>query len=180
MGYPVITRLGINQFWYKHWYSDINYGERTKLSNLMPKILKLYLRYGLTTSSDVFFNKFFFNKKVKNINTGIYNKNLKFFRKFFYSNKLLNIEHSYLLRIKTGEYFPLRVWLISYENWLVLCFSCYKPVKTSRKTNLKIKKELNSISLYIANGRVKPLIKRFKLTYTYILSYLAKNYNYSF
>ena len=82
----------------------------------MPKILKLYLRYGLTTTSDVFFNKFFFNKKVKNINTGIYNKNLKFFRKFFYSNKLLNIEHSYLLRIKTGEYFPLRVWLISYEN----------------------------------------------------------------
>ena len=25
MGYPVITRLGINQMWYKYWYSDKAY-----------------------------------------------------------------------------------------------------------------------------------------------------------
>ena len=25
MGYPVITRLGINQFWYKNWYTDSDF-----------------------------------------------------------------------------------------------------------------------------------------------------------
>ena len=69
----------------------------------------MYLHYGLTFSNPVFFNEFFFNDKYKKIRIDINFKNLKYFRRFYFSNYNLGIEHSYFLRYRTGEYFPLRL-----------------------------------------------------------------------
>ena len=180
MGYPVITRLGINQFWYKHWYSDIFYGDNLKLNSLLPKLLKLYINYGLTTSNNFFFNKFFFNEKKNKSKPKTFSENLKFYRKFFYSNKMLNIEHSYFLRIKTSEYFPFRVWLISYCGWLVLCFSCYKPLKNPPVKKTITKKEVNSANTDFSYSSHKHVFNRYKLVYTHALLKLLKSYSYCF
>jgi hypothetical protein len=58
MGYPVVTRIGINQFWYHHWYSDVNYSSNLKQDNLFDKLVYMYLRYGLTLQNNPFFHEY--------------------------------------------------------------------------------------------------------------------------
>ena len=60
-------------------------------------------------SSSIFFHELFYNNKLKNLRTSTEVNNLKYFRRFYFSNDSLGIEHSYFLRYKTGEYFPLRL-----------------------------------------------------------------------
>jgi hypothetical protein len=104
MGYPVVTRIGINQFWYHHWYSDVNYSSNLKQDNLFDKLVYMYLRYGLTLQNNPFFHEYWYRKTNKPLRTKLLNsKNNKFFRRFFYENTTLSIEHSFFLRNETGE-----------------------------------------------------------------------------
>ena len=46
---PVITRLGINQWWYHHWNSDkvSNFNRKLSLIRLFLKLFTIYFNYGL-------------------------------------------------------------------------------------------------------------------------------------
>jgi hypothetical protein len=180
MGYPVLTRLGLNQFWYKNWYSDANFKSNLKHDKIFLELLKFYLNYGLTFTNNVFFNEYFFNKKLKNLRLSNLITNNKFFRKFFFSNDVLGIEHSYFLRYKTSEYFPFRIWIIKYSNWIIINFCCYKPVKGSSKSKSKIKKEYSSINPTLFYRNSNPKFTRYKLLFVFFRKYFYKNYNYCF
>ena len=178
MGYPVITRLGLNQFWYRHWYSDTNFKENLKQDNSFVSLIKFYLNYGLTFSNNVFFHEYFFNKNLKWIRLSNINLNNKFFRKFYFSNSLLGIEHSYFLRYKTGEYFPLRIWLIKYSNWIIINFTCFKPVKTKTKTKKLINKEFSSVNPAFSINSSKTSFIRYKILFIFFKKKLLSNYNF--
>lgn len=180
MGYPVLTRIGLNQFWYKNWYSDVNFKSNFKQDKIFTKLLKFYLNYGLMFTNNIFFNEYFFNKNLKSVRLGNLISNKKFFRRFFFSNDILNIEHSYFMRYKTGEYFPFRVWIIKYSNWIVLNFSCYKPVKGKNKNKIGLKKELSSINPALATNNIRPKLIRYSLLFIFFKKYFYRNYNYCF
>ena len=115
MGHPVITRLGINQFWYKHWYSDSSKQMNIKQDDAFSLLLNLYLNYGLTFKTNPFIHEYWYKKFSKKIRINEQEKkNTKFFRRFFYTNDNLSIEHSYLVRHRTAEYFPMRHWVMKY------------------------------------------------------------------
>lgn len=139
MGNPVITRLGINQFWYKHWYADKSYHKTLKEDTLITHYLSFYLNYGAIFTSNLFLHDYWYRKlthyflKEKSKKT-----NLQAFQRYYYTNDRLGIEHSYLLRDRTGEYFPMRLWVMRYGGWLFLSVSWFKPLKT--KSFLKIQK----------------------------------------
>lgn len=121
--------------------------------DILKKILKFFLNYGLSFQKNIFHNFFWY----KNIKT----TNIKFFRKYYYSNDLLNIEHSFSLRLGSGEYFPLKLWILKYNNWLVLSYLWFKPVKYKNfnKTLLSknfMRNSLNDLCLY-KNLRIKYL-----------------------
>jgi hypothetical protein len=158
MGYPVITRLGLNQFWYRHWNADTNsyFSENITQDKLFIKLIKFYLNYGLNFSQNIFFSEYFFTKFFKSYKSKMSKLNVNFFRKFYFSNTTLGIEHAYLIRVKTGEYFPLRVWCIKYSSWIILSFHCFKPVKKKHKFFNKFKKELYSVNPKLAyNNHMK-------------------------
>jgi hypothetical protein len=180
MGYPVLTRLGLNQFWYKNWYSDINFKTNFKQDKIFLQLIKFYLNYGLMFTNNIFFNEYFFNKNLKNkrLTSLIYNK--KFFRKFFFSNDVLNIEHSYFLRYKTGEYFPFRIWIIKYSNWIILNFTCYKPIKNKIRSKMSIKKELSSVNPALSHSSLRSKLVRYNILFIFFKKYFYKNYNYCF
>lgn len=178
MGYPVITRLGLNQFWYRHWYSDINFKENLKQDNNFVSLIKFYLNYGLTFSNNIFFHEYFFNRNLKWVRLLNLNSNIRFFRKFYFSNELLGIEHSYFMRYKTGEYFPLRIWLIKYSNWVILSFNCFKPIKYKSKFKKSIKKEFSSISPSFSMNSSRLNFKRYKLLYLFLKTKMTFMYNF--
>jgi hypothetical protein len=61
---PVITRLGVNQFWYRHWYNDfgVNFLRSLHAGNLVESLLKIYLDYGLFFRSNPLVHTYWFSK----------------------------------------------------------------------------------------------------------------------
>ena len=181
MGYPVVTRIGINQFWYRHWYSDTNYSSNLKQDNLFDKLVYMYLKYGLTLQNNPFFHEYWYRKTNKPLRTKLLNsKNNKFFRRFFYENTTLSIEHSFFLRNETGEYFPLRTWILKYGNWVIVCVQWYKPMKGKNNFQRALyDKSYNSAAL--TKIRKAQKLKRLKLTYYYLLrknNFFTKKYTF--
>lgn len=176
MGYPVVTRLGINQFWYSHWYNSYSYNLSLKQVRIVVHLLKVYLSYGVTFLNNIYLHKYFFNFKYKKQS---FNNNYKFFRQYFYSNTLLNISHSYYLRYKTSEYFSGKFWIIKYSNWIIICFYCFKPQKQKLVKKNQDKKELYSINSKKSYFS-KILKNRFKLIYSFLIKYYKKSSIYSF
>jgi hypothetical protein len=168
MGNPVITKLGKNQLWYKKWYTDFSYSSKVKIIKTIEAIIEVYFKYGFFFVKNLFIHDYWY-KKFYNIKK-FYNKedhqlNL-YFRRYYYSHKTLTIEHTYLLRNSTAEYFPLRLYVLKYLNWFIFSIQWFKPSKisennySSNNLNLNSKILLNKGSIH----RKKPSIKgRLKL-----------------
>ena len=177
MGNPVSTRLGVNQFWYKHWYSDSSAALELKQDEVLEKLVLFYLQYGLTFQTNPFVHEYFYRKNLKKVRVFSHKKNnTKFFRRFFYTNETLGIEHSYLIRNKTPEYFPMRTWVLKYAGWVIFSVQWFKPLK------LKYKKRLGHRSSSYVGGvsRSNPkhiIAKRVKLL---ILFHMKESNAYTF
>jgi hypothetical protein len=90
----------------------------------------------------------------------------------------LEIEHTYFLRKKTGEFFPLRLWLMRYSNWVIVMFSCFKPIKLKKLNKKKyLKQETHALNPYL---RVGVSAQRIKLLYLFLKVSFFKKYNYGF
>jgi hypothetical protein len=177
MGYPVITRLGVSQFWYHHWYSDKTYFLNTKQDRLLLELIKLYLDYGLSFQHNIFFHEYYFSPKLRKRRVNQSILNLRYFRRFFFSNYTLGIEHSYFLRYHSGEYFPFRFWLMRHSGWIIVCFNCFKPVKIKPNKKNFIKRESSALGASLV---LKKSTNRAKLFYLYLRFALSKKYKYGF
>ena len=93
----------------KHWYTEHNSPEAMQHDKIFEKLLLLYLNYGLSTTKNIFFHDYFYSNLSKKLNQFNLLRQTKYFREFFYSNTVLTIEHSYLIRNKASEYFPMRL-----------------------------------------------------------------------
>jgi len=169
MGNPVINRLGINQFWYKHWYSDNLYAENLHQDKTFTSLIQLYLNYGLTYNTNFFFHEYWYKNNQKTYRL-VKNNKISSCRRFFYTNTALDIDHSYLLKNKTEEYFPMRLWLLKYMNWVIFSVQWFKPIK--KKTNLKLNSMSYINSIHEVNKSTTPLT-RLKS----IILLLSKQYN---
>jgi len=136
MGNPVITRLGTQQFWYNHWYSDKNVSSNLQQDKLFTNLVYLYLTYGLNTRENLFIHEYWYanNSRIKNLRIN-HSKNMNntFYRRYYYLNNIVGIEHSFLLRNTTAEYFPLKLWLFKFNNWVILNVTWFKPLKGKNK-----------------------------------------------
>ena len=181
MSNPIITRLGISQFWYNYWYSDKLYNFNVKQDYLFKNLLEIYLMYGLLQKSNIFIHEYWYKNylHIKNIRLKNYllTKNI-FYRRFYYLNKIVSIEHYLLLRNKTAEYFPIKLWIFKYNNWIIYLFNWFKP-----KKGKKIKQNFNIHANNLLHKPSSILIdrNRFKLFIIWIFKTIYFNYkNYKF
>lgn len=183
MGNPVITRLGIQQFWQNHWYSDSNTSSNLQQDKLFENLLNLYLTYGLKIRENLFIHEYWYsnNKHIKAARLNHHNVTHNiFYRRYYYLNNVVGVEHTFLLRNTTPEYFPLKLWLFKYNNWVVLNVTWFKPMKGKNRNNTV------SNSASAANVLHKPsskhfMNKRFKLLlYYFYTKLLSKHKSYQF
>jgi hypothetical protein len=180
MSNPVITRLGTNQFWYKHWYSDKLFAANLHQDKSFEALIKFYLDYGLTFNSNPNVHEYWYNPSFKKYRTENAVTNLRFYRRYFYTNDIMSIEHSYFIRHFSGEYFPLRIWVMRYMNWVILCVQWFKPIKKKTKKVFvkKTKKKYTALHEY---GRTNHSVNRLKvllILFTKQLSTFSKNYQF--
>jgi hypothetical protein len=188
MGNPVITRLGKTQIWYKNWHSDLHVSKTLHKLNSFEKVATSYFNYGIYYQNSLFYNTFWYKQNLSYfskhyVKDALLKKNI-YYRKYFFSHKTLAIEHSYFIRIKTPEYFPLRLYIVSYNNWIILSIQWFKPFKgISKKINNKSKffnKKWPLISsrdrLFTKNNRLKLLL--FFLNSFLVVEKLKNSYNF--
>lgn len=161
MSNPTITRLNKTQFWYKNWYSNNNYSSVLKKVSTFESLLSFYVNYGLRFQKPYLYSKFWYKtgsrKPLRNYD--------KYYRKYYYAHQTLTIEHSYFIRLKTSEYFPLRLYILRYNNWLCATLQWFKPIKSTR-----FSKQNKTTNLNTQNSAVLTVDKPYqKLTRTKIL-----------
>lgn len=130
MSNPTITRLGVNQFWYNHWVSNKDYSSQTNQDNINSEFVQNYINHGANFTTDIFLHEYWYSKKHKQVRTLPSRSFMQFYRRQYYSNNVVGIEHSFLIRYTTGEYFPLRTWCLRYNNWLMISIQWFKPNKS--------------------------------------------------
>lgn len=101
----------------------------------MPIVLDLLINYGLTRINNPYVHEYWYNAKLRKIRTSPSKVYMHFYKRNYYTHDVLGIEHTFLIRHKTGEYFPLKTWYMSYNNWIILSMHWYKPNKKKRKLN---------------------------------------------
>jgi len=174
MSNPTINRLGQTQIWYKNYYSDFSYSEFYKTITTFEKLLNIYFNYGLYLQNNLLFSNFWYKNYKPHVNKSNsffqkYHTSL-YFRKYYYTNKTLAIEHSYFLRLKTPEFFPLRLYIMSYNNWIIASIQWFKPSKNS-STIKSTKIGKNIINTIITNN----LPSTSQITRLKLISYLIKS-----
>lgn len=141
----------------------------------------MYLNYGLTFSSPVFFHEIFFGNSLAPLRKLTAIKNLKHYRRFYFTVDKLSIEHSYYLRYRTGEYFPLRLWVMTWSKWFIISFSFFKPIKSRSKKRLIQPSDRFAVSPNLSQSINNLNIKRFKLIFLFLkLNNITKNFKYAF
>ena len=181
MSNPTITRLGINQFWHKHWYSDKYHSKNIQHDLLLTELIKLYLTYGLSIKSNIFLHEYWYKfKSIKNLRlSSEFRSYNTFFRRFYYSNDVVSIEHTFLLRNQTPEYFPMNIWFFKFTNWIVVAVNWFKPLKQKKLTDTHSNSAsaINTLVRYSSGYFWK---KRCKIFYYFLLNQYKYDKSYLF
>jgi hypothetical protein len=166
----VITRLGINQFWYKHWYTDTStmYARQLHQDRAVERLLRIYLSYGLTYQNNPMCHEYWHDNSNKQGRLSLYRSNMRFFRRFFYTNDIVGIEHSYFIRNFSGDHFPFKLWILRYMGWFIVSIHWFKPVKW-KKSIYRRRSNTNKFAFSVVTNSRKPSYTRLRL---YISLYL--------
>lgn len=180
MGHPVITRLGVNQFWYRHWYSDNQVPLNVNQDKIYETLLEFYLGYGVEFYQNPFLHEYWYRKSLKTVRIVNQAKhNIKFFRRFFYVNDSVDIEHTYLLRNSTAEYFPMRTWILKYSGWVVISVQWFKPHK-GKQTKAQIGTVQHHTGAVTKFKKKNNYENRLRLVLAWVLSTSLKRKQYVF
>jgi len=125
MSNPSINRWGLNLFWYRFWYNDKKNSLIVNQDNLFNKLMLIYIHYGLLLPNNIFLNNYWFNISKKNNRSLIEDFSIKYFRIIEYKNKVLNEYKSYKIRNKLKNLYFSKIWILRYQNWLIINFYCF-------------------------------------------------------
>ncbi len=164
----------MNTFWYNFWYSDNRYSENLKQDSLFLKLLNIYLYYGISSSVNIFANFYWYSKNFKNLVFNSYTRLLTF------KNPLLGTKSSYELRQKTESIYPMKVWLLRYNSWIIINLYWFQPLKKKNK-NVRSKNKSSVDIFNIQEKTTSSTVNRIKtvLSTQFLNSVINKSF-YSF
>ncbi len=155
MSSPSINRWGLNLFWYRFWYVDKNLTFNVSQDDLFNKLLLLYIHYGILFNKTPFLNFYwwpFLTNYRKNYNL---NTNLKYFRIVEYKNKVISETRKYYLRNKVKNLYFSKLWILRYQNWLIINFYAYQPLNKKNRKKNKYSNDINFYSSFLNHNKIK-------------------------
>jgi hypothetical protein len=167
MSNPSINRWGLNLFWYKFWFADNKYFLSSQHDFLIEKLVRTYLNFGILYPTIVFIHKYWYKRyKFQNY----YNThNTKYYRIMNFKNLITKeIEH-YNERIRIENIYQSRIWILKFQNWILINFYCFNPIKKRQLNNHKLKKSLDTDVFLTKKKSNIFFYKRLKLLIFYFL-----------
>lgn len=140
LSHPSINRWGLNLFWYNFWYSDKNKDHNVHQDFFFNRLILIFINYGMFVEKDLFYSKYWYNK-----NSLFFKKRIDFleknepisFRYVEYKNKVNSELALVKLRIKKKNIHLTKLWILRFQNWIVMNMYLIQPFKKEvfRKKN---------------------------------------------
>lgn len=181
MSNPLINRWGSNLFWYSIWFTDKNSPLEIQQDFLINKLINTYIEYGLLAKKNIFLNTYWHFKKKIDLIEAQNSFNYKYVRMLEHKNKITTEITKFSTRLKSKNLYTSKIWILKYQNWIVVNFYAYQPVTKKRR----IKKIKKNISFPLENKKIilkkKLYLSRLKLFSTLLLTnFISKKTSYYF
>jgi len=170
MSNPVTNRWGLNLFWYKWWYND-------KISTLLyhqdiliERIVYTYINYGTTHTKNTFTSHYWTPlsfAKIKNFANVYMTKVTRYVERV---HQTFNEKNTRKARVKPSALYNSKIWILRFQNWLILNFYFFQPLKKFKIEKNKNIKSSTTLLKYTSKIHLKMLLRQ-KL----ILFYFFKN-----
>lgn len=138
---PCITRWGMNTFWYRFWYSDTNYALNVNQDRNFIKLINLYIYYGLSVPRNFFYSPYWYKKELKTLNSPNYYRHLTI------KNRALSFNSTYRLRNRTIDVYPMKIWVLKYDHWVIINFYWFQPNKKKRTHRKRMGRPFEAVHL---------------------------------
>ena len=167
MSNPLVNRWGSNIYWSKLWYSDKKYALNLKHDATFTNLLKIYFMYGLQTPKNIFISKYWYFSYLSKTKLIHKHEQNKYYRRYTKNLLLTDSQDSYNLRIVTKDVFPMKIWIFKFQNWILLNFYWFQPLKKSNTKLIKRQPKIFSL-LQQTNLEITSSLRRYK-------SFISKN-----
>lgn len=171
MSNPSINRWGLNLFWYRYWYADRTSQLYIQQDYIFNKLIYIYLFYGILFPHNIFIKKYWYNFSGEE-NWQQSNYNEKYYRKAELKGTFLNELTVHRLRNKIKHLYFSKIWIFRFQNWLILNFYSFQPLK---KNINKLSNSFKSVNDY--NYKNKACVVNFKRIKLLLYSYLVNSRN---
>lgn len=139
MSNPLINRWGANLFWYNIWYSDKNSPLWIKQDYFINQLIYTYVNYGLLLKKNIFADSYWHFKKKINLLENQNEHNYKYVRMLDHKNKITGEVTQFSTRIKVKNLYYSKLWILKYQNWIVINLYGFQPIIKKKKTKKKKK-----------------------------------------
>jgi hypothetical protein len=174
MSNPLINRWGLNLFWYNFWYQDKNTSFSFNFDKIVQNFIYLYLNFGLILTKNFFFFKYWYQKTIEKKNIIFQLNNYKYFRILEHKNRITGEITPFYVRIKKKNIYFTKLWILKYQNWLILSVLAYKPFQKKKNILKKKVKEKSFVFEELPEKFNKNLLLIFRLKLK--LTFLFNNF----
>lgn len=145
---PSINRWGLNLFWYRYWYTDKLQQAYIQQDYIFNQLLYTYILYGILTPHNLFLNKYW-HMNIENVNwkhQNFYNE--KYYRKGELKGLAVEDVNTIRLRFKVKHLYFSKIWILRFQNWVILNFYSFQPIKKSLRGTFNYSKHLNTFKAF--------------------------------
>lgn len=179
MSSPSINRWGLNLFWYRFWYNDKINSLLNHQDHLINKFILIYIHYGLLCPKNFFINTYWYTHTTSFFK--VYREEIytKYFRIAQFKNRTTREQKSYKIRTKYKNLYFSKIWILRYQNWIVVNFYCFQPLK---KKNVKTRMTRRDVSTNLSRrADFRSTFLRYRLISSFFCNYFfTKNFYYKF
>lgn len=164
------SKWGLNLFWYNFWIIDKNYINILQQDNIIKKLMFIFLNYGILFPKNIFLNKFWYFYKF-NLENYQNIHNIKYYRVVNFKSLTMGIDSHYAVRNSLKNTYFTKIWIMRYQNWLVINYYCFFP-KMKNKLNI-INRKKRELPVLFNKKNFFFIVKRIKLM---IFFFFNKNF----
>jgi hypothetical protein len=157
MSYPMVNRWGLNLFWYRLWFNDRIQTLLYQQDSIIEQLLYIYLHFGSFQYRHFILASYWFDERHYKLKQFLDASSQRMFRVVEYKSKTISDNRSYRLRTSAKNMYYSRVWVLRFQNWLVINFYFFQPLKVSSRRALPRKRELGAT--------LTPFLKDFKFIF---------------
>ncbi len=147
---PSINRWGLNLFWYRYWYSDTKNQTNIQQDYIFNNLISTYVLYGILHPQHLFLNRRWYPLPLQYFKE--YNENYmeKYYRDMEMKDAIENEVIVHRLREKRKNMHLSKLWIFRYQNWIIINFYSFQPIKSFFYDKKKRFKQVNDFSYSIA------------------------------